>query len=202
MKNSIERLRIAISRVFAVALIGLILVSGSHWQVDVPLLGSVLFCLGAMLVGVASLGRMWCSLYIAGYKTNTLITEGPYSMTRNPLYFFSFLGAVGIGLVTETFFFTLVMLIGFAIYYPMVIKSEEAKLLKLHSDDYNNYFNKTPRFFPNVSALAEPQEYEVKPIIYRKHILDAVWFIWILGVLEILKELRVLEVIPTYFTFY
>ena len=69
MKNSIERLRIAISRIFAIALIGLILVSGSHWQVDVPLLGSILFCLGAMLVGVASLGRMWCSLYIAGYKT-------------------------------------------------------------------------------------------------------------------------------------
>ena len=202
MKNSIERARIAISRVFAVALIGLILVSGSHWQVDVPLLGSIMFCLGAMLVGVASLGRMWCSLYIAGYKTNKLITEGPYSMTRNPLYFFSFLGAVGIGLVTETFFFTLVMLIGFAIYYPMVIKSEEAKLLKLHSADYDAYFSKTPRFFPNFSALAEPQEYEVKPIIYRKHILDAVWFIWILGVLEILKELRVLDIMPTYFTFY
>ena len=202
MKNSIERARIAISRVFAVALIGLILVSGSHWQVDVPLLGSIMFCLGAMLVGAASLGRMWCSLYIAGYKTNKLITEGPYSMTRNPLYFFSFLGAVGIGLVTETFFFTLVTLIGFAIYYPMVIKSEEAKLLKLHSADYDAYFNKTPRFFPNFSALAEPQEYEVKPIIYRKHILDAVWFIWILGVLEILKELRVLDIMPTYFTFY
>jgi hypothetical protein len=42
----------------------------------------------------------------------------------------------------------------------------------------------------------------VKPIIYRKHILDAVWFIWILGILEILKELRALEIMPTYFTFY
>ena len=202
MKNSIERLRILISRIFAIGMIGLILVSGSHWQVDQPLLGSFLFCLGAMLAGVASLGRMWCSLYIAGYKTNKLITEGPYSMTRNPLYFFSFLGAVGIGLVTETFFFTFVMFIGFAIYYPMVIKSEEAKLLKLHSDDYDAYFNKTPRFFPNFSKLVEPQDYDVKPIIYRKHILDAVWFIWILGILEILKELRVLDIMPTYFTFY
>lgn len=202
MKNSIERLRILISRLFAVAMIALILVSGSHWQTDVPLLGSVLFCLGAMLAGVASLGRMWCSLYIAGYKTNKLITEGPYSMTRNPLYFFSFLGAVGIGLVTETFFLSLIMLIGFAIYYPLVIKSEEAKLLKLHSADYLAYFNKTPRFFPNLSALAEPEEYEVKPIIYRKHILDAVWFVWILGILEILKGLRALDILPTYFTFY
>jgi len=155
-----------------------------------------------MLAGVAALGRMWCSLYIAGYKTSKLITEGPYSMTRNPLYFFSFLGAVGIGLVTETCFFPLVILIGFAIYYPLVIRSEEGKLLKQHNAEFEDYFRKTPRFFPNFSALVEPHEYEVKPKAFRKNIYDAVWFIWILGLLQIIEQLRALHILPTYFTFY
>jgi len=191
-----------ISRTFAVALVGLLLVTESHWQIKSPLLGSVLFCLGAMLAGVAALGRMWCSLYIAGYKTNTLITAGPYSMTRNPLYFFSFLGAVGIGLVTETFLLPLVILSGFAIYYPLVIRSEEAKLLKQHNTDFEAYFRKTPRFFPNFSTLVEPHEYTVRPKAFRKNIYDAVWFIWILGLLQIIEQLRALHILPTYFTLY
>ncbi|GIS42766.1 MAG: hypothetical protein Ct9H90mP15_08060 [Candidatus Neomarinimicrobiota bacterium] len=31
------------------------------------------------------------SLYVEGFKTKKLITEGPYSMVRNPLYFFTVL---------------------------------------------------------------------------------------------------------------
>jgi protein-S-isoprenylcysteine O-methyltransferase Ste14 len=202
MKNKIERLRIAISRVFSAALIGLILFSGSHLQSEAPVFGAILFALGAVLCGIASLGRLWCSLYIAGYKTNKLITEGPYSLTRNPLYFFSFLGAIGIGLATETLFFTVIMLVGFAIYYPMVISSEEKKLSGLHSDDYAAYTAATPRFFPRFSGFKEPEDYAVKPIIFRKHIFDAVWFIWILGVLQIIKALKTSGVVPTLLNFW
>jgi protein-S-isoprenylcysteine O-methyltransferase Ste14 len=185
-----------------VAIIGMILVSRSHWRTETPLVGAVLFCLGAVLVGVASLGRMWCSVYIAGYKTSKLITEGPYSMTRNPLYFFSFLGATGIGLVTETILFTVVMLVTFAIYYPLVIRSEEKRLLAIHHDEFLAYVEKTPRFFPKFSALKEPQTYEVKPVVYRKNFLDAVWFIWILGALEIINGLHASGILPTWFTVY
>jgi hypothetical protein len=35
------------------------------------------------IAAVASLGRMWCSLYIAGSKDKELITNGPYSLCRN-----------------------------------------------------------------------------------------------------------------------
>ncbi|MCP2501709.1 MAG: isoprenylcysteine carboxylmethyltransferase family protein [Deltaproteobacteria bacterium] len=202
MKDSFEKRRIAISRIFSAAVIGMILVSRSHWRTEAPLLGAVLFCLGAVLVGVASLGRMWCSLYIAGYKTSKLITEGPYSMTRNPLYFFSFLGTIGVGLATETILFTVVMLVAFAIYYPLVIRSEERKLLAIHHEEFTAYVEKTPRFFPKFSALKEPQTYEVTPVVYRKNSLDAVWFVWVLGALEIIKGLHASGILPAWFTVY
>ncbi|MEN6347994.1 MAG: hypothetical protein ABFD08_01155 [Syntrophomonas sp.] len=98
----IEKFRIEISRVFIAALIIIIALSDSAWESQAPFVGAVLFLIGSILVGIASLGRLWCSLYIAGYKTDFLVIEGPYSLCRNPLYFFSLIGAVGVGFSAET----------------------------------------------------------------------------------------------------
>ncbi|MBN1848927.1 MAG: hypothetical protein JW932_10115 [Deltaproteobacteria bacterium] len=83
----IEKNRIRISQIFALLLLVFISISSSQWEEKAPLITSALFFLGAFLVGVASLGSLWCSIYIAGYKTSHLIAQGPYSMTMNPLVF-------------------------------------------------------------------------------------------------------------------
>ena len=54
---------------------------------------------GLALVVLCITGRLWCILYVGNKKNLELVTRGPYSMTRNPLYFFSTLGAAGIGLM-------------------------------------------------------------------------------------------------------
>ena len=198
----IEKLRIMISRLFAFALVAVILVSSSALKEKLPLLGALLFFSGIVLVAVACMGRMWCSLYIAGYKTDTLINQGPYSMCRNPLYFFSLLGAVGVGLASETVLIPTVILFSFAAYYPLVIKSEEAVLLKMHGTAFSTYFQKVPRFFPRLAQLTEPDEYVVKPKVYKHHMFDAIWFILIVGFLEIIKALHALHILPTLFKIY
>jgi protein-S-isoprenylcysteine O-methyltransferase Ste14 len=112
----IAKYRIGISRIFVVALALVIAFSKSAWESESPFLTAILFMIGCVLVGIASLGRLWCSLYIAGYKTDVLVTEGPYSMCRNPLYFFSLLGAVGVGLASETFTLPVALFLIFTIY--------------------------------------------------------------------------------------
>jgi len=97
----IEKLRIYLSQIFAVFLLVTVCVSSSLWEGSVPLISTTLFFLGAIMVSIASLGRLWCSVYIAGYKTDHLVTSGPYSMCRNPLYFFSLIGALGVGFASE-----------------------------------------------------------------------------------------------------
>lgn len=198
----IDKFRIEISRIFIVVLVLAIAVSRSAWDSKEPFVSAILFMIGCVLVGIASLGRLWCSLYIAGYKTDVLVTEGPYSMCRNPLYFFSLLGAVGVGFASETFTLPVVLSLVFTIYYPFVIKSEEVEMRKLHGDKYNAYFESMPRFIPNLSKFKEPEEYIVKPVVYRRHMFDVLWFIWLLGIMEIIESLHELNVLPTVFILY
>lgn len=198
----IEKLRIYVSRGLGVLLLFVIMVSTSRWEDFYPAASGVIFLVGAVLVGVASLGRLWCSLYIAGYKTDKLITVGPYSMCRNPLYFFSLLGAIGVGFATETLLIPLFIGVAFAIYYPFVIKSEEAGLKGIHTKEFEAYYKKVPSFFPRLSYLKEPEEYIVKPVVFRHHIFDALWFIWLLGILEFTEGLHEVNILPVLLRLY
>lgn len=178
-------MRILVSRIFAIAVGALLVVSKSHWA-DCAVMKNGLFLLAVLLVGIGALGRMWCSLYIAGRKNAELVTSGPYAMCRNPLYFFSFLGAVGLGFATGTLTIPAIILVGFALKYPGTIKGEQEYLLKRHGEAFQNYMNTVPAFFPKFSSLQEPSQYVVNPITFRKHLGSVVWFIWALGLLPLL----------------
>jgi len=195
------RRRTALSRTFAVAVALVALLTSSEWR-RYPLFGAMLFAAGCVLIGMASVGRLWCSLYISGYKKQSLITAGPYSFCRNPLYFFSLLGAIGVGLATETIMIPLMIGIGFALYYPAIIKAEEVKLRGLHSERYQVYCNTVPRFIPRPSLFKEPTEYLVNPRIFRKNMIDALWFVWLVGIVEIVRALQGLGLLPVYWNSY
>ena len=57
---------------------------------------------GFLLVVLACLGRLWCSVFIAGHKDESLVTTGPYGRVRHPLYACSMLGAFGLGLTSRS----------------------------------------------------------------------------------------------------
>jgi len=198
----IKKLRIPLSQGLFLLLTAFVAVSGSAWEENLPVVGGVLFLAGVVLVTVGSLGRLWCSLYIGGYKRETLVTEGPYSISRHPLYLFSLLGALGVGCATETFAIPLVLLVVFAAYYPWVIIDEEEDLKKLYGERYDEYVSKTPTFFPKLSRLTEPQRYDVNPVIFRKHMFSAFWFVCLLGVLQLVKTLHQTGVVPILFKTY
>ncbi len=196
-KNILIKQRITITQFFMAISGVVVLFSSSVWETS--LVSDILFFLGVILASIATVGRLWCSVYISGYKVNTLVTAGPYSMCRNPLYFFSFLGALGVGLATETLSIPLIILIGFAIQYPYVINKEEKRLLTTHGAAFETYRNRVPRFIPSFSTFKEPEEYVMKPKIFRKRLFDSLWFVWILGILELIEALHNNAVIPTFF---
>ena len=196
--NIFRKLRTPLTRIYVILLAFLAIVSTSKWDIT----GSFLFLSGTFLVGIATIGRVWCSMYISGYKSKSLITTGPYSLCRNPLYCFSFLGGVGVGLATETFTIPFLVIIVFVLYYPTVIQREQKRLSQLHNDKYKEYCDKTPCFLPSLSNFNEPAEYLSNPIIFRRSIFDNLGFIWLVGVARLISGLHHANIIPSYFSLY
>ncbi|HEX9182957.1 MAG TPA: isoprenylcysteine carboxylmethyltransferase family protein [Burkholderiales bacterium] len=154
------------------------------------LLSTALFLVGLALVGLATVGRLWCSLYISGYKQAQLVTTGPYSVCRNPLYFFSLLGFAGIGFATETLTFAVVMVAAMLFAYPSVIRREEQTLREKFGAAFEEYCARTPRLFPDFSRFTEPESWTVNPRIFRRSMGEVVWFVWFVGIIELVEALH------------
>ena len=200
-ENILKRRRMVLSRLLMWPLLLLLLFTSSRWE-GAPAVEASLFLSGCLLVAVASIGRLWCSLYICGYKTMSLVTDGPYSLCRNPLYFFSALGATGVGLATETFIIPAAVMLAFAVYYPFVIRGEEGKLLAIHGEPYRQYMREVPRFWPRRVLPTEPETYLIVPRKIRRALVDSLWFIWLVGLLEFAEALREIGVVRTWWSLY
>ena len=194
-------MRILFTRLYVALLAGLILFSASYWQPGPFGVAGILLA-ALVLTSTAAVGRLWCSLYIAGYKKACLVTDGPYAMSRNPLYFFSMLGAVGVALLTHTFTIPVLVLASFAVYYPNVIRAEEADLTRIHGASFEDYRRRVPAFFPRWSLLKEPDTYQVKPRVFRNHMGSAVWFILAIGLIHFLQAARSAGLVPALISLY
>jgi protein-S-isoprenylcysteine O-methyltransferase Ste14 len=180
--------RITVSRVFGIAFVAALLATGSVWQGT--LVGRTMALAGFVLAAIGMVGRIWCLTYSSGYKSAELVTQGPYSVCRNPLYFFSFIGLVGIGLATETWTLTLALVAFFALVYPAVIAGEEQFLSGKFGAPYADYCARVPRFFPDWSRLTEPESYPVQPRTLRRSLGGVIWFIGLPVVIQALVSLR------------
>lgn len=100
--------------------------------------------IGRGLIAFCILGRAWCSLYIGGRKTKELTTYGPYSISRNPLYMFSFIGAAGAGAQSGSIIVALFFaIIAFFIFLPVILLEEKA-LHQVFGASYATYVQETP----------------------------------------------------------
>ena len=167
-----------------------------------PVFGELLSLVGIILIGIAVIGRVWCGSFICGFKNATLVMAGPYSACRNPLYFFSFLGALGIGLTTQTLTIPAVISVLFWLYYAPVMTTEETKLRGIHGAEFDKYCARVPRFWPSFKNYDMPAEYTVSSKYFQSCLKEVVWFVIAAGIIDFLEELHVLQYLPTYFFIY
>jgi protein-S-isoprenylcysteine O-methyltransferase Ste14 len=183
--SKIEKLRMPLSRVFAV--IGSFFCVTFISKIHGTLLGESIESVGFLLLMVSSVGRIWCSIYISGRKDRELCSEGPYSICRNPLYFCSFLGAIGFGLALQSFVIAAVLALSFLILYQFIIRSEESRLIHLFGPSFENYIKTVPRFFPAWRKPTTVDSLVVRPRIVERSMREVVWFLFVIIIVEVLE---------------
>jgi protein-S-isoprenylcysteine O-methyltransferase Ste14 len=152
------------------------------------------FGIGAILIAI--LGRTWCTLYIGGRKSSEIVTGGPYSVSRNPLYVFSTIGAAGIGAMTGS----LVVAVGLAVLcygaFRSVISVEEGYLEQVFGDAYRQYMKDMPRFFPNPALFRESEMLSVRPQLLYRTFADGLMFLAAYPFFELVEHLQDAGMLP------
>lgn len=171
-----ERLRITTSWIAIVVLAIMALGVQSYWQAS-EVAEECFNSAALLLVTIGCLGRVWCLVYIAGRKNQELVTRGPYSLCRNPLYLFSLIGAVGVAMATCTFTLPLSLSIGFAGLYWRVILAEETRLARVHGDVYEHYRSMTPCFLPRFRQYKRADQIVLDVRSFQAGLIDAGWFL-------------------------
>lgn len=178
------------------AVLAVALFTGSEWAAG-GVMRRLIESLGLFLIAVAIVGRAWCSLYIGGRKAEELVTIGPYSLCRNPLYLFSFIGAFGVGLQSGSLSLGLVFLAATMVIFLPLIAREETYLAHAMPRTFPAYRARTPRLLPLPALWRSPSEIMVRPDLFVRTVLDGLPFViaWpLFEGIEKLQETGVLEV--------
>lgn len=144
-----------------------------------------------LLIAIASLGRLYSTAFLGGFKGEKIIDSGIFSVCQNPLYLFSFIGVVGISLLSNNFVVMIIAPVGFLLIYLPLIKREQVFLTQKFGDEYKKYAEKTPLLIPNFRLYKCPPTIEVNSKAFLSGLKDA--FVWFLAIplfhfLEIAKS--------------
>jgi len=144
--------------------------------VDGTALGGLMKLAGFVLLTACAIGRIYSTAFIGGVKNKELMTAGPYAAHRNPLYFYSLLGAAGVGLMSLQVTTFAVLFCGFLILYVGLIDREEKFLAEKFGEEFARYKARVPRLLPDFKKYTAPAEMLFQPKYLAKAVADAVWW--------------------------
>ena len=111
--------------------------------------------IGGAVAVLGILIRAWASGHIR--KNQNLAVSGPYAYTRNPLYLGSFVLGLGFTIASGVWWLGLIFIILFLGIYLPVMRVESNDLKELFGNDYEDYAERVPLFFPRVTAFKASQ---------------------------------------------
>jgi protein-S-isoprenylcysteine O-methyltransferase Ste14 len=197
---SIRKLRLLLLRTsFSLVVLAAVFV-GTNWAENnrwlLIMKGTGYLCL------LAGLGiRVWSILYLGGRKSREVVSEGPYSLCRNPLYFGTVLLTIGAGLCFGNL---LVLVLGLAVILPVhavVIWKEERHLLELFPEEYPTYMQRVPRLWPRLTNYRSPETITISVRAIRRAAVDGFGILLIPAAAELLEMLHRHGIVPVLWRF-
>lgn len=126
---------------------------GLIWLLARPNWSSIWISLPFILIGLFF--RFWASGYMNKegrcneINAKSLITQGPYRFTRNPLYIGNFFLTAGVLIGFHSpFYLIILILVLFLVEYSIIINAEQIFLKNHFCNDYLTYSKMTSMIFP------------------------------------------------------
>ena len=132
---------------------------GEWWPLPTSRFGEVIFAVATValaysscwfcLRAVRTLGKQWTyeARVIQGHE---LITQGPYSLVRNPIYLGMFGLMVATGLAYSSWRALVAAILVFLVGNRIRIRAEEKLLREAFGAQFDNYARRVPAFFPRL----------------------------------------------------
>jgi len=171
--------------------------------VPVASAGYVVLQVLAWVTFVAGAGlRFWAMLYVGGRKEQELVTDGPYSLCRNPLYLGSLLLGVSAALLLQSPMVLGALLLLAVLYTHSTVSVEEQVLRARHGARYAHYALAVPRYWPRRLKPQSPPEITVDVHRLWLECGRASRWIWLPVAGTALNYLRTLPSWPALFRFF
>jgi protein-S-isoprenylcysteine O-methyltransferase Ste14 len=96
-----------------------------------------------------TLGQHWSMMLELGDE-HKLITKGPYSRVRHPMYTFFYIMVISAALISANLFVGAFGILTWTLLYVVRVGDEEAMLLEQFGNEYLEYMERTGRLLPKI----------------------------------------------------
>ena len=116
------------------------------YSIFLPLkLGAAWLYVGLLILVIGLAMWVMTTLSVAKTPLDKPATQGPYRISRHPMYFSGFLLIVGIGIACASWVLLLCAVLWIAFFW-VVVPAEERFLLEKYGNAYREYMDRTPRW--------------------------------------------------------
>jgi protein-S-isoprenylcysteine O-methyltransferase Ste14 len=119
----------------------------------IRLIGIIVFVLGLLLLIWVhrTLGEHWSMMLKLG-EEHLLVTSGPYSRIRHPMYTYFYMMVIATALISANLFVGIFGVATWTLLYLVRIGDEEQMLLEQFGEEYEEYMKRTGRLLPKIGS--------------------------------------------------
>ncbi len=133
--------------------------------------------------------RAWSSGYIN--KDNELAKDGPYALTKNPLYFGNFVLGLGIALAGSSISSYIIFFVYYLMFFPFLMIIEHHRLKKKFGKEYEEWSRRSNSFFPKIKTV---KDFNFNIALYMKNKeYRVLFFSFFVIAFLILKYLKIIK---------
>lgn len=125
-------------------------------------------------------------------RAKGIAETGPYARTRNPLYLGSVILAAGFLVASHSLIPSILLSSYFLVFYPTVMRREEAELRGNYGAAFDEYAKRVPLFFPRLGSVsaAERTRFSFRQYLHNREYTVAIGMIVIMTYLSVVAMLR------------